>query len=106
MRRLLAYLFLALSLAAAGPAAYSHSLAHLGEPPDSQQHADDGERHTPGHACDLCAAFSSVGALGGAPAPLAVVAVSADAPAAHPQDRPIPCEALARFASRAPPLPA
>jgi hypothetical protein len=104
VRRFLAYLFLAASLAAAGPAAYAHSLTHLGEPPASQQQPDEGDEHESSHACDLCAAFSGIGALGGPPAPSTVAVASTEAPAAHPGHRLIPCEALARFASRAPPV--
>jgi hypothetical protein len=103
VRRLLACLLLALSLGAAGPAAYAHALTHLGAPPASQQHDDEGDEHETGHACELCAAFGGVGALGAPPAPSTVAVASAEAPAAHPGHRLIPCEALARFASRAPP---
>jgi hypothetical protein len=103
VRRLLAYLVLALALAGAGPAAYAHSLSHLGEAPHSE-HQLDGDEHESGHACELCAAFSGVGALGTAPALPAVALSSAAAPTKQPHHRLIPCEALARFASRAPPV--
>jgi hypothetical protein len=103
VRRLLAYLVLALALAGAGPAAYAHSLTHLGEAPPSN-HQLDGDDHESGHACELCAAFSGAGALGTAPALPAIALASADAPTAQSHHRLIPCEALARFASRAPPV--
>lgn len=105
MRRLFAYLVLALALAGAGPAAYAHSLTHLGEAPLSH-HQPDGDEHESGHACELCAAFSGVGLLGTAPKLPAIPLASADAPTAQRHHHLIPCEALARFACRAPPLPA
>ena len=58
------------------------------------------------HPCELCAAFTGVGALGTAPPLPAIVLGSTAAPTAQPHHRLIPCEALARFASRAPPLSA
>lgn len=106
MRRRLAHFLLALALASAGPAAYAHWLTHLGESPASQHHADDGDEHEAGHPCELCAAFSGAGALGTAPALQSNAIASADSPSAQPPNRLIPCEALGRFASRAPPLPA
>jgi hypothetical protein len=103
VRRLLARLLLALSLAGAGPAAYAHSLTHLGEARDAhQQH--DGDESKNAHPCEVCAAFTGVGALGTAPALPAIVLGSTAAPTAQPHHRLIPCEALARFASRAPPV--
>jgi hypothetical protein len=104
VRRLLAHLLLALALASAGPAAYAHGLTHLGEPLVAQHQADDGDEHESGHACELCAAFSGAGALGTGPALPSIAVASANAPAAQPRDRLIPCEALERFASRAPPV--
>jgi len=104
-RRLLANLLLALSLAGAGPAAYAHSLTHLGEARDAhQQH--DGDKTQNAHPCELCAAFAGTGALGTAPEFPAIVLARADVRTAQPRHRLIPCEALERFASRAPPLPA
>jgi hypothetical protein len=103
VRRLFAYLVLAFALAGAGPAAYAHSLTHLGEAPSSN-HQLDGDDHESGHVCELCAAFSGAGALGTAPALPAIALASVDAPTARPHHRLILCEALARFASRAPPL--
>ncbi len=105
VRRLLANLLLALSLTGAGPAAYAHSLTHLGEARDApEQH--DGDKTQNVHPCELCAAFAGAGALGTAPELPAIALACADAPTAQPRHRLIPCEALERFASRAPPLPA
>jgi hypothetical protein len=104
VRRLLAHLLLALALASAGPAAYAHWLTHLGESPAGQHGADDGDEHEGGHACELCAAFSGVGALGTAPALPSITPDAERALVALPGDRLTPCEALARFASRAPPF--
>ena len=103
VRRLLANLLLALSLAGAGPAAYAHSLTHLGEARDAHQQRDKTQN---AHPCELCAAFAGTGALGTAPELPAIVLARADVRTAQPRHRLIPCEALERFASRAPPLPA
>jgi hypothetical protein len=104
VRRRLAYILLALALASAGPAAYAHWLSHLGASSAIQHHADDGDEHEAGHACELCAAFSGAGALGTAPAQHSITLDAEHALAALPDDRLTPCEALARFASRAPPF--
>ena len=104
VRRLLANLLLALSLAGAGPAAYAHSLTHLGEARDPHQR--DGDKTQNAHPCELCAAFAGTGALGTAPELPAIALACAEVPPAQPRHRLIPCEALERFASRAPPLPA
>ena len=105
MRRFLANLLLALSLAGAGPAAYAHSLTHLGAARDAHQQ-QGGDKTQNAHPCELCAAFAGAGALGTAPEMSAIALACAGAPTAQPHHRLIPCEALERFASRAPPLPA
>lgn len=104
-RRLLAYCLLSFALALAAPGAYAHALGHLGD--GHHQHHDsgcaDGDSHdASGHACELCAAFSAAGAVGAPPS--ACLAGSATAGrAARAIGRAAPCEALGRFASRAPP---
>jgi hypothetical protein len=105
VRRLLANLLLAFSLAGAGPAAYAHSLTHLGEARDTPRQ-QDGDKTQNVHPCQLCAAFAGAGALGTAPELPAIALACAGAPTAQTHPRLIPCEALERFASRAPPLPA
>lgn len=106
MRRLLAHWLLALALALAGPGAYAHALEHLGETQHEHSHdgcADGHSDDAPGHACELCAAFSATGALGTAPSLLPLADSGAcDRPTVS-TGRLTPCEALGRFASRAPP---
>lgn len=104
MRRLLARLLLALALAWAGPAAYAHALTHLGAPPASHHHATDGDEQDGGNACELCAAFAGASALGTAPVVTTLVREPALVATPHSPDRLIPCEALARFATHAPPV--
>lgn len=120
MRQLLARLCLAVALALAGPGAYAHALTHVGEaledlhhqhhgdagPGHHDHHHDDdaGDGHQERYGCALDAAFAGSDALGAR----AEVAVQPPAAAAAPSfqraSRTLPCEALARFASRAPPL--
>lgn len=106
MRRLLAYWLLSLALALAGPGAYAHALEHLGEARHEHSHdgcADGHSDDAPGHACELCAAFSATGALGAVPPLLALAVSGAGEPPNVSTGRLTPCEALGRFASRAPP---
>lgn len=105
MRRLLARLCLAAAVAVAAPGAYAHALTHVGEALEGLHHHDgEDDAHQERYGCALDAAFAGLDALG-ARAVLALLPGAAVAAPAFPHaSRTLPCEALARFASRAPPF--
>ncbi len=105
MRRLLGRLFLAAAIALAAPGAYAHALIHVGEALEGlHHHESEGDAHQERYGCALDAAFAGSDALG-ARAVLALLPGAAiAAPDFPPVSRTLPCEALARYASRAPPL--
>jgi hypothetical protein len=105
MRRLIARLLLALSLAGLAPAAYAHALAHIAAGLGAKTSvADHSDSHGSGHACETCAAFSAADAGGAAPQPIDLPRAQADGLSLpHSSSRLVRPEALTRFASRAPP---
>jgi hypothetical protein len=105
MRRRLARLLLAIAVALAGPGAYAHALIHVGEALEGlHQHEDAGDEQRERYGCALDAAFAGADALGSRfDQPVLPVAGNL-APAQRRADRAPPCEALARFATRAPPV--
>lgn len=105
MRRLLARLCLAVALALAGPGAYAHALTHVGEAlAGHHRHDGAGDGQQERYGCALDAAFAGADALG-ASAGISILPAAAPSLQAFPRlSRTLPCEALARFASRAPPV--
>lgn len=105
MRRLIARLLLALTLAGLAPAAYAHALAHIAAGLGAKTTvADHSDSHGSGHACETCAAFSAADAGGAAPQPIDPAQARADGVSLPPSATGfLRSEALTRFASRAPP---
>jgi hypothetical protein len=106
VRRLLARLGLAAALALVGPGAYAHAVTHVGEALAGhlQHHDDAGDGHQERYGCALDAAFAGADALG-ASAGISILPGAAASLQAFPRlGRTLPCEALARFVSRAPPV--
>lgn len=105
MRRLLARFCLAVALALAGPGAHAHALTHVGEALEGHHHHDDaGDGHQERYGCALDAAFAGSDALGAGIVLAILPGAAVAAPPLPRSSRALPCEALARFASRAPPL--
>jgi hypothetical protein len=105
VRRLLARLGLALAIALAAPGAYAHALTHVGEALARHHHKDaagDGQQER--YGCVLDAAFAGADALGARIVLAILPGAAGSAPAFLRSGRPLPCEALARFAGRAPPV--
>lgn len=105
MRRLLGRLFLAAAIALAAPGAHAHALTHVGEALEGLHHHDGtGDAHQERYGCALDAAFAGSDALGASATISNLPCATAFAPGSPQDSRTVPCEALARFASRAPPL--
>lgn len=105
MLRRLARLGLAAAIALAAPGAYAHALTHVGEALEGLHHHDgEGDAHQERYGCALDAAFAGSDALGVFPVLPIPPGAAASARAFPPASRTVPCEALARFASRAPPV--
>lgn len=101
MRQLLARLLLAAALVAAQHGVYAHALSHLGT-----VHGPDGDVPS-SHGTEVCVAFASAsgGAVGSGDAASHGDASVSGCAAPALADPLLPSLALARFASRAPPLP-
>jgi hypothetical protein len=107
VRRFFARFCLAAALALAAPGAYAHALTHIGDTFEGQRHHDDaGDEHQASYGCALDAAFAGADALGSCTVAPILPVVVVPAPEFLQASRFLPCEALERFASRAPPLPA
>lgn len=106
MRQLLARLCLAGAIALAAPGAYAHALTHVGEALEGLHHHHDGEgdAHQERYGCALDAAFAGSDALSAGASISSSPSAPASAPVLPPASRTVPCEALERFASRAPPF--
>lgn len=106
MTCLIVRLLLAFAVAGLAPLAHSHALTHLTGAEHGPSHPDEhDEGPSPGHPCETCLAHSAAD-LGPLPPSLPDLERGAAGWAyLYRPGRQVPSEALARFASRAPPLP-